>query len=84
VEVFDYVAHVLSEEFAKNRYRCDSCLEFLDRHGALALDVLAGPLYWRLAVVQTPEGDQYVERLTRVVVAGIKAASFRVLALAAD
>jgi hypothetical protein len=50
----------------------------------LALDVLAGPLYWRLAVVQTPEGDQYVERLTRVVVAGIKAASFRVLALAAD
>jgi hypothetical protein len=84
VEVFDYAAHVLSEEFAKNRYRCDSCLEFLDRHGALALDVLAGPLYWRLAVVQTPEGDQYVERLTRVVVAGIKAASFRVLALAAD
>jgi hypothetical protein len=64
VEVFDYAAHVLSEEFAKNRYRCDSCLEFLDRHGALALDVLAGPLYWRLAVVQTPEGDQYVERLT--------------------
>jgi hypothetical protein len=51
--------------------------------GALALDVLAGPLYWRLAVVQTPEGDQY-ERLTRVVVAGIKAASFRVLSLAAD
>lgn len=84
MEVFDYAAHVLSEEFAKNRYRCDSCLEFLDRHGALALDVLAGPLYWRLAVVQTPEGDQYVERLTRVVVAGIKAASFRVLALAAD
>ncbi len=36
--------------------------------------MLAGPLYWRLAVVQTPEGDQYVERLTRVVVAGIKAA----------
>jgi hypothetical protein len=52
--------------------------------GALALDVLAGPLYWRLAVVQTPEGDQYVERLTRVAVAGIKAASFRVLSLAAD
>jgi hypothetical protein len=74
---------LLSEEFAKNRYRCDSCLEFLDRHGALALDVLAGPLYWRLAVIQTPEGDQYVERLTRVVVAGIKAA-FRVLSLAAD
>jgi hypothetical protein len=84
VEVFDYAAHVLSEEYAKNRYRCDSCLEFLDRHGALALDVLAGPLYWRLAVVQTPEGDQYVERLTRVAVAGIKAASFRVLSLAAD
>ena len=83
MEVFDYAAHVLSEEFAKNRYRCDSCLEFLDRHGALALDVLAGQLYWRLAVVQTPEGDQYVERLTRVVVAGIKAA-FRVLSLAAD
>ncbi len=84
MEVFDYAAHVVSEEFAKNRYRCDSCLEFLDRHGVLALDVLAGPLYWRLAVVQTPEGDQYVERLTRVVVAGIKAASFRVLSLAAD
>jgi hypothetical protein len=84
VEVFDYAAHVLSEEFAKNRYRCDSCLEFLDRHGGVGLDVLAGPLYWRLAVVQTPEGDQYVERLTRVIVAGIKAASFRVLSLAAD
>ena len=84
MEVFDYAAHVLSEEFAKNRYRCDSCLEPLDRHGALALDVLAGPLYWRLAVVQTPEGDQYVERLTRVIVAGIKAASFRVLSLTAD
>ena len=83
MEGFDYAAHVLSAEFAKNRFRCDSCLEFLDRHGALALDVLAGPLYWRLAVVQTPEGDQYVKRLTRVVVAGIKAA-FRVLSLAAD
>ncbi|MBB5163979.1 TetR/AcrR family transcriptional regulator [Mycobacterium sp. AZCC_0083] len=45
-----------------------------------ALDVLAGPLYWRLAVIQTPEGAHYVERLTRVVVAGIQAASMSVLA----
>jgi AcrR family transcriptional regulator len=43
-----------------------------------AMDMLAGPLYWRLAVIQTPEGDEYVERLTRVVVAGIKAASMSV------
>jgi AcrR family transcriptional regulator len=44
-----------------------------------AMDMLAGPLYWRLAVIETPEGAQYVERLTRVVVAGIKAASMSVL-----
>ena len=44
----------------------------------MAMDMLAGPLYWRLAVINTPEGPQYVERLTRVVVAGIKAASMSV------
>jgi hypothetical protein len=43
-----------------------------------ALDMPAGPLYWRLAVIQTSEGDQYVERLTRVVVAGFNAASMSV------
>ncbi|MFI9273522.1 TetR-like C-terminal domain-containing protein [Kitasatospora sp. NPDC052896] len=30
----------------------------------LALDLLAGPLYWRLAVVRTPTGPDYLERLT--------------------
>ena len=49
-----------------------------------ALDVLAGPLYWRLAVIQTPEGEEYIARLTRVVVAGIKAASLRVSSSATD
>lgn len=43
-----------------------------------ALDVLAGPLYWRLAVIRTPVGEHYLERLTRVVVAGITAASMSV------
>ena len=29
----------------------------------LALDLIAGPLYWRLAVVRTPIGKDYLERL---------------------
>ncbi|MFI9647705.1 TetR-like C-terminal domain-containing protein [Streptomyces sp. NPDC052040] len=29
----------------------------------LALDLLAGPLYWRLAVVRTPTGPDYLDRL---------------------
>ena len=40
-----------------------------------ALDLLVGPLYWRITVIRTPEGDDYVTRLTQIVVAGIKAAS---------
>jgi AcrR family transcriptional regulator len=39
-----------------------------------AIDLLAAPLYWRITVVHTPTDPAYLERLTRVVVAGMKAA----------
>jgi AcrR family transcriptional regulator len=30
----------------------------------MCMDFLAGPLYWRLAVVHTPTGEDYLDRLT--------------------
>ena len=35
----------------------------------VVLDVLAGPLYWRQAVMQLPADDGYLDRLTDCVVA---------------
>jgi hypothetical protein len=39
----------------------------------LALDMLAGPLYWRMAVVGTPVGDDYLDRLTDKIISAMKA-----------
>lgn len=40
-----------------------------------AIDCLAGPLYWRVSVVRTPVGDDYLARLSRVVIAAMRAAT---------
>ncbi|KOU67408.1 TetR family transcriptional regulator [Streptomyces sp. WM4235] len=39
----------------------------------LALDFLAGPLYWRLAVLHAPTGPDYLDRLTDKLVAAFAA-----------
>jgi AcrR family transcriptional regulator len=39
----------------------------------VAVDLILGPLYWRLAVARTPLGDDYLETLIRVVTAALKA-----------
>ncbi|MCX5383842.1 TetR-like C-terminal domain-containing protein [Streptomyces sp. NBC_00083] len=39
----------------------------------LNLDFLAAPVYWRLAVVRTPTGDDYLDRLTAKVLAALAA-----------
>lgn len=39
----------------------------------LALDFLAGPLYWRRAVVRTPADDTYLDRLTDKIIGAITA-----------
>ncbi|MFH8387357.1 TetR-like C-terminal domain-containing protein [Kitasatospora sp. NPDC018058] len=39
----------------------------------LALDFLAGPLYWRLSVVHTPTGPDYLNHLTHKVLTAITA-----------
>jgi AcrR family transcriptional regulator len=37
----------------------------------LALDLMAGPLYWRLAVMQLPVDDDYCEKLTDHIIAAL-------------
>ncbi|MEU4116721.1 TetR-like C-terminal domain-containing protein [Kitasatospora sp. NPDC028055] len=39
----------------------------------IALDLLAGPLYWRLAVVHTPTAPDYLDRLTDKLLAAFRA-----------
>ena len=39
----------------------------------LCLDLLAGPLYWRLVVVQDDPGDSYLDRLADKIAAAMKA-----------
>ncbi|WP_406279018.1 TetR/AcrR family transcriptional regulator [Embleya sp. NBC_00896] len=39
-----------------------------------ALDLIIGPLYWRLAVTRTPLTDDYLDRLTTTTVAALRAA----------
>ena len=41
---------------------------------ALAVDLILGPLYWRLAVAREKLSDAYLERLTAAVTAALKAA----------
>ncbi|MFE1907821.1 TetR/AcrR family transcriptional regulator [Streptomyces gardneri] len=44
-----------------------------DTDPAEALDLVVGPLYWRLVVVRTPLPEGYVDRLARAAVAGLRA-----------
>ncbi|MEU9978894.1 TetR-like C-terminal domain-containing protein [Streptomyces sp. NPDC051014] len=44
-----------------------------DTDRELALDLLAGPLYWRLAVVQTSTAQDYLNRLTDKLIAALAA-----------
>ena len=37
----------------------------------MCMDLLAGPLYWRLAVVNTPTDDDYLDRLTDRIMAAL-------------
>ncbi|MET0521460.1 MAG: TetR/AcrR family transcriptional regulator [Jiangellaceae bacterium] len=39
----------------------------------LAVDIILGPLYWRLAVSRTPIDDDYLERLTAAVAGALRA-----------
>src|SRR4051794_22899187 len=39
----------------------------------LALDLIAGPLYWRLAVVRTPIGKDYLDRLAQSIATALGA-----------
>ena len=38
----------------------------------IAVDMILGPLYWRLAVSRTPVGDDYLDRLTTAVMAAMR------------
>jgi AcrR family transcriptional regulator len=42
-----------------------------DTNPDLSLDMLAGPLYWRLSVMQLPVGDDYCDQLAERIVATI-------------
>ncbi|ALO08779.1 Transcriptional regulator, TetR family [Streptomyces venezuelae] len=44
-----------------------------DTDPAEALDLVVGPLYWRLVVVRTPLPEGYVDRLARAAVAALRA-----------
>jgi tetracycline repressor-like protein len=37
----------------------------------MCMDFLAGPLYWRLAVVHTPTSEDYLDRLTDRIIAAL-------------
>jgi AcrR family transcriptional regulator len=39
----------------------------------LGLDLLVGPIYWRLVVIKTPVADDFAERLTAKAIAAMKA-----------
>jgi AcrR family transcriptional regulator len=39
----------------------------------VAVDLILGPLYWRLAVARTPIGDDYLEKLTTAVTGALRA-----------
>ncbi|RCH64495.1 TetR family transcriptional regulator [Streptomyces sp. SDr-06] len=44
-----------------------------DANNELNLDFLTSPVYWRVAVVRTPTGDDYLDRLTAKVIAALSA-----------
>jgi AcrR family transcriptional regulator len=60
-------ASVVHRAIARGELRASTDVE-------LALDLLAGPLYWRMAIVQTPMKRSHLTRLTNVIVQGLTAA----------
>jgi AcrR family transcriptional regulator len=44
-----------------------------DTDTEIGLDLLAGPLYWRLVVLRTPATDEYFDRLTDKIICALKA-----------
>jgi len=38
----------------------------------IAVDLILGPLYWRLAVSRTPIGDDYLEKLSTAVISALR------------
>ena len=42
----------------------------------LVLDLIPGSLYWRLAVTRSEVSEEYLERLTDVILAGIRASAY--------
>jgi hypothetical protein len=41
----------------------------------VAIDLILGPLYWRLAVARTPLGDDYLDKLITAVTGALRAGS---------
>jgi hypothetical protein len=39
----------------------------------LAVDLILGPLYWRLAVARTPIDDDYLAKMTALVIGALRA-----------
>jgi hypothetical protein len=39
----------------------------------MAVDLILGPLYWRLAVARTPVSEDYLERLIAALTAALRA-----------
>lgn len=39
----------------------------------IGLDLMAGPLYWRLVVIRTPTDDEYFDRLAEKIISALKA-----------
>ncbi|MGV4986668.1 TetR-like C-terminal domain-containing protein [Streptomyces sp. NRAIS4] len=58
--------HILERAIERGELPSDVDLE-------LALDLLAGPLYWRLAVIRTPTDPDYLDRLTDKLLAAFAA-----------
>lgn len=59
-------AHLLRRAVERGELPTDTDLE-------LGLDFLAGPMYWRLAVIRTSTAADYLDRLTDKIIAAVKA-----------
>jgi AcrR family transcriptional regulator len=59
-------AEVIERAIARGELSADTDIE-------LCLDLLGGPLYWRLIVVQTDAADSYLDRLADSITAAMKA-----------
>ncbi|PVE09917.1 TetR-like C-terminal domain-containing protein [Streptomyces scopuliridis] len=59
-------ARILHQAIERGELPADTDVE-------LGLDFLVSPIYWRLAVIRTPLGDDYAERITAKIIAAIAA-----------